>query len=38
MIAGSLFMLIRIATHDIYHAGQIRYLWALQGMGSRSSR
>jgi hypothetical protein len=26
------FMLIRVATHDIYHAGQIRYLRALQGI------
>ncbi len=25
------FMVIRVATHDIYHAGQIRYLRALQG-------
>ena len=23
--------LLRMATHDIYHAGQIRYLRALQG-------
>ena len=25
--------LLRLATHDIYHAGQIRYLRALQGIG-----
>lgn len=27
------FMLIRLVTHDVYHAGQIRYLRALQGIG-----
>jgi hypothetical protein len=27
--------LVRTTTHDIYHAGQIMYLRALQGIGKR---